>query len=637
MRKIKRYIVKIKKKLCKMFRKKITIKKMFDIINLKLPKELYKIKDNYVPYVTMDLTRKKYPYGTVYFQDVYYQENAQKAYDKAKSLGAALCILTDKIVDESKDKIPYIVVKEPSIYFVRICKYINKSNKAITIAVTGSIGKTSAKQFIYEVISSKYKTKQNTGNDNLRLHIGANVQTLRKKDKFYVQEVGGCIPNMVYDSANILMPDCFVVTNIGDSHIESYGSKEEIAKDKLSLDKFLKPNGIAILNYDDKILSNAKLDHKIISYALDNKKADYYAKKITQKYDILEVIAKTPKGETTVKVNCIGKHNAYNVLIGLAIGHLYNLTNEEIKKSLENYHPSGVRQNLRRISGKLVYLDCFNSSYSSVKYALDAVKEIKLKKGKKIIVLGDVLEMGEKSKETHEKIGKLVNSYNYDLIITIGKDSKYIYDNIKNPQTEKFHAKNKNELIDFILKNLKRDDLIVFKASHGVYLNYVVDKIFGTRYYFGEKYKFRQQITDGEIDYTKIGNEIEIIKIRNKEKEITLKDEFENCKVVGLRANSFENIIAKKITLNNSLRHIEKKAFNNCKNLEEIDLKNVKYIYEDAFVNCEKLKKVYLSNINCHIENNAFVNCKNLELVLPKKSFVIEYAKENNIKYKIID
>src|SRR5574344_2248771 len=264
---IKKIVLKIKKYYY-LPRKKMTLKRLFSLIELPYPKKYKKYKNNYVSLVSMNIKRKSFPLGTVLFQEIYDEEDPQKVYDKAKQLGISFCILTGKINDTTTNKIPYVVVKKPHKYFVRYSALVKKTKSPITIAVTGSVGKTSAKQFISAVLTSKYNIKENIGNMNLRAHVGAYCQTLNKKYRFYLQETGGCIPNMVRDCGKILNPDCFIVTNIGNSHIENYKTLDNLIKDKLSMDKYLKKSGIAILNFDDKnIVDNCQnFKHKIISY-----------------------------------------------------------------------------------------------------------------------------------------------------------------------------------------------------------------------------------------------------------------------------------------------------------------------------------------------------------------------------------
>lgn len=625
----------IKKGISYLSSERLTIKKIFSITHIKFPINLIKIRNNYVPYVTMNISKTSYHYGTVYFQDTYYEKNPQKAYDKAKERGAALCFLTGKIEDKSQNRIPFIIVDNPHVHFIKICKYLKKKHNVKTIAISGSVGKTSAKQFIYSVLSSKYECLENPGNYNLRTHVGATIQLLKRKHKFYIQEVGGCIPNMVEDSAKMLFPNCFVITNIGNSHIENYGSQQNIAKDKLSIDKYLKRNGIAILNFDDKILSKAKLNHKVISYAIENKNADYYAENIKQNNNILQMTVITPYDKINVEVNCIGKHNAYNVLLAFAVGNFYKMTNEEIKNGLKNYHPKGVRQNLIEVSGKFVYLDCFNSAYDSVKSALAAISEIK-NKGKKIIVLGDILELGDISKETHENVGKLVDTYKFDIVATIGKNSKYIIDNIKNNKTKKFHTLDQNELIQFLSNNISVGDLILFKASHGMKLNLVVDRIFGTAYYFQENAKFKKKIIDKNIEYNKLGNELELCKYPVSINEVIIDNYYDKYKITRLFTDCFKDNEAKKIIVNENIRNISTDVFYNCSNLKEVDLANAQYISKHAFNKCPSLEKIYIRNINCHAENEIFKDCPSVKLFLPKDAYLIEYAKENNIEYEFI-
>lgn len=641
---MKRYIKKVIRKIRKYYylpRRTLTLKRLFAIMELRFPKKYKKYRNNYVSCVSMNIKRKSLPFGTVFFQEIYDEKNPQKAYNKAKELGASFCILTGKIKDSSSNKIPYVVVKEPHKYFVRFCSWVKKTKRIETIGVTGSVGKTSAKQFICAVLSSKYNIKENGGNMNLRAHSGAYCQTLKKTYDFYVQEVGGCIPNMVRDSAKILQPECFVVTNIGNSHIENYTTQENLIKDKLSIDKYLKKKGIAILNLDDKNIKNNlnMIKHKIVSYSIKNKDADYYAEKIEQKGEFLEVKICYKNGEATLKAHVLGRHNAYNILTAFIVGKRYNMTDDEIQKGLLNYKTDGIRQNLVSVSNRLIYVDCYNAAYNSIKTALETVSEIKLKKGaKKIAVLGDVLEMGEFSVSVHSKIGDLINKSNIDLLITFGDDSKYIATNLLNKVKHIHVDKNRyEELSSLILENTKENDLVLFKASHGMYLSCAIDKAFGTLFYSNEKERYKKTLDSNSFEYKIFGKDLEVEKYKKNEEKIIIPNKYNNYKIVRIRKDAFKKLTATSIKVGEYLRTVSTDSICDMEKLEILDLCECKYIESNAISNCPRLSKINIKNKWCHLSDNFLNNCPNVEMIIPKDFIMIDVLKQNKIKYSFIE
>ena len=290
---------------------------------------------------------------------------------------------------------------------------------------------------------------------------------------------------LLKESAVILNSDIVVYTNIKDSHIEWYGSRENIAKEKFTLSDYGKKDGLAIINYDDEILNKHEFisTQTKLSYSLKNKNADVYAKKIkiTSNGTSFIIVDNIDNEEHHISLKVIGEHHVLNALVAYLIGKKLDIKPSNIIKGLSNYKTSGTRQNLIDLGKYKVLADCYNSSYDALSSILETFNIIKANnKGEKIAVIGDVFELGDLSKEIHTKIGKLLTKYNFKAVVFNGEKTHYSYEEYKKYKNNGHYTKTREELITTIKKLLKEDDIILFKASHGMNFAGVIDSIFGT-------------------------------------------------------------------------------------------------------------------------------------------------------------
>ena len=337
------------------------------------------------------------------------------------------------------------------------------------IGVTGSVGKTSTKDIISSVLSTKYNVLKNEGNKNTNTGLAKTLFNLNSDTELAVIEMGMDKKGELDYLSKIVNPDIAVITNIGQSHIMNFKDGQEgIFKAKMEITNGLKENGILIVNGDDKYLStlkNKKNNYDLITYGFNNDN-DIYVKDYQIQDNNINFTCIYKEKEYNFNLASIAKHNIGNALIAVLIGFHYDLTQEEIQTGLLNIEFSKNRLDIFNTDKYKIINDTYNASYVSIMSALEVLNTFN---ERKVAILGDILELGKYSEGIHREIGKNLKC---DLLITIGNDSKYI-----NEETniENYHFNTKEEFYEKSNTLLKEKDVILIKGSRGLELEKVVE------------------------------------------------------------------------------------------------------------------------------------------------------------------
>lgn len=369
-----------------------------------------------------------------------------------------------------------IEVKNTELALGMIAKYYKEKFDIPYIGVTGSVGKTTTRDMIYSAVSSKFNTLKNQG--NLNNHFGVPL-TLFNLDKSYecaVIEMGMSGFNEIEYLAKIVNPHIGVISNIGLSHIENLGSQEGILKAKMEITTNFNSSDILIVNGDDALLSKLKnKNHNFILKTFGfNKDNDIYC----ESYDMDETETKFICNINGVKdeilIPAVGEHNIYNAMSAILVGISLGIKIEQIKEGLKNFKATKMRLDILKNDKMTIINDAYNASPDSMNAAL---KILKLYKERKVAILGDMFEMGEVSEYGHKIVGKeAANSV--DILITIGKDSKFISDEARENGLEQkniYHFENKEKALEKIDNIIKEKDVVLVKASRGMKLEEVVE------------------------------------------------------------------------------------------------------------------------------------------------------------------
>ena len=351
------------------------------------------------------------------------------------------------------------------------------------VGVTGSVGKTSTKDIIASVVSQKYKTLKTQGNNNN--NIGLPFTIFRLEDhQAAVIEMGMNHSGEISELTKIAKPTISVITNIGTSHIGNLGSRENILKAKLEILDGMEKK-ILVINNDNDLLHDVYLKNKdieIYAYGIENE-SDIMAESIILNENDSEFICNLKGEKFKIKVPVGGIHFVYNALCAVAVGNLLGLSIEQIKNGIETFELTKKRMDITKLeNGVTIINDSYNASFESMQASLTYLKGLKC--DRKIAVLGDMFELGEYSKELHEKVGKEIVKNNIDILICSGKNAKYIADEAEVNGMDKsriYYFENKDDIELFIRKNWKNGDSILFKASNGMRFFEIVDKLEETK------------------------------------------------------------------------------------------------------------------------------------------------------------
>ena len=407
--------------------------------------------------------------------------DGSKLWDEAVEKGAKAVIVEN--IEIEKDKLQkyadkaIIKVENTLEALYKLAEYKRSLYDIPVIAITGSVGKTSTKDIIANVISTKYKTLKTEGNNNN--NIGLPMTILKLKDhEALVVEMGMNHFGEISLLTKIAKPTIAVITNIGTSHIGNLGSRENILKAKLEiLEGMDKP--ILVINNDNDLLHDWYEKNKekieIHTIGIENQ-SEINAKEIKLKEESSEFTAKTKQEEIKVNVPVGGTHFVYNSLCAIAIGKLLDISTENIIKGISTFELTKKRMDIKKLdNGAIIINDSYNASYDSMKASIEFLA--KHTGERKIAVLGDMFELGEYTKELHEKVGKEIVKNKIDVLICSGEYSKYIIEKVKNSSTKTFYYENKEQIVEKLQKELKNGDVVLVKASNAMKFYEICQKL----------------------------------------------------------------------------------------------------------------------------------------------------------------
>ena len=318
------------------------------------------------------------------------------------------------------------------------------------------------------MLSQKFNTLKTEGNNNN--HIGLPLTLLRlKNEEVAVVEMGMNHLGEISYLSKITKPNIAVITNIGTSHIGNLGSRENILKAKLEILDGMEEKKIIINNDNDllhKWYEENKDKYSIITYGIHNE-SDIMAKNIKENEEGSTFIFLINEEEIEIQVPVGGEHFIYNAMCAAAVGKVLNIENEEIIQGIKKFELTKKRMEIIELKNNITLInDTYNASYESITASLKYMTT--LNKKRKIAVLGDVLELGEFSKELHEKIGEEVVKNKIDMLICTGENAKFIVEKVKEkgmPCENIYYEENNEKIILRIEKEMKQEDVILVKAS----------------------------------------------------------------------------------------------------------------------------------------------------------------------------
>lgn len=372
-------------------------------------------------------------------------------------------------------------VKSTEKAFQQIAGLYRSKYNVNMVGITGSIGKTTTREMVYAVLNYFDKTLKTEKNLNNQFGTPQMLLQLNSSYKNAVIEMGMSGLGEIEDLTMCVQPDIALITNIGVTHIELLGSRENILKAKLEIIKGLKENGKLVLCADDDLLYNRKSAFKqeTFTYGLKNKEADVTAEDIKQNKDGVSFTICFKDKKYKAHLPIPGEHNVLNALGGFLVGVLSGYDPTACAKALSNYKTSGMRQNIVTKGSYTVIEDCYNAGPDSMKSSLKLLKTV-ADGGRTVAVLGDMLELGQLHEQMHQLVGKYVAENDIDFLLTTGDGGKIIVDSaLQNGVKNSFWFESKAALSEELKKIVEDGDTLLFKASRGLKYEELITQFYG--------------------------------------------------------------------------------------------------------------------------------------------------------------
>jgi UDP-N-acetylmuramoyl-tripeptide--D-alanyl-D-alanine ligase len=337
-----------------------------------------------------------------------------------------------------------------------------------TVAVTGTNGKTTTKEMIAEVLSAVFKVVKSPRSFNNLIGVPLTLFRLNPGTEALVLELGMSQLGEIGTLTKMARPEIGVITNIGPAHLEYMQSVERIAQAKFELPENMPSPKTLVLNADDPFLANRirekRGDEKVITFGIKSQ-ADFRGDQIEVRQD--GCISFRVNGDLTVDLLLLGRHSVYNALAAIAVGSLLGVDMPKAKKKLERYTPSDLRMQLVYIKDITVINDSYNANPVSMAKALESLQEIQTG-GRKVAVLADMLELGEKAALFHREVGKKAAELGIDLLLTVGELARQIAQGAReggmNPNGVR-EFENNQQAGHYLLETLEAGDWVLVKGS----------------------------------------------------------------------------------------------------------------------------------------------------------------------------
>ena len=415
------------------------------------------------------------PEGSLFFALRGENFNANDFAKKALDNGCAFAIVDDPeyVLDER-----YILVDNVLSALQQLAKQHRQQLKTTVIGITGTNGKTTTKELIAAVLSGKYNTLYTQGNLNNHIGVPLTLLKIKPEHEIAIIEMGANHPGEIKTLAEIACPDYGIITNVGKAHLEGFGSFEGVKKTKAELYDYIFGQGEAIfINSDNKHLTEMAIKagfdmkNRVHTYSLDSENslcpvhgsvcagAPFLNMKCT--------LRNSPDFDIHTKL--IGSYNAENVLAAVAIGDFFGVAAETIKKGLENYTPQNNRSQLTVTDRNKLVVDAYNANPTSMRAALLNFGEMDVEH--KVVILGDMLELGDQSDEEHQNIVRLIGQFAFEKVILVGPQFKKTQHNFESYENIA-DLKNNTALLHG-LKNC----YVLIKGSRGIQLEQLLSAL----------------------------------------------------------------------------------------------------------------------------------------------------------------
>lgn len=388
----------------------------------------------------------------------------------------ALCVVCERLPENVTGTC--IVVNDTLEALRDIAEYYRKNLSVKVVGITGSVGKTTTKEFIASVLSQKYEVLKTEGNHNNLVGLPLTVLKIRDNHEIAVLEMGISEFGEMTKLSKIARPDICVITNIGDCHLEHLGNRDGVLKAKTEIFEYMNPNGDVCLFGDDDKLATIKevKGREVLTFGPKEKNAVHVTKVVNKGLLGSDCTIDNKAEQFTVNVPLPGSHMVNNALAASAVAKLLSVPVSLVNTGIKNVKAVSGRSNIIQKNNLTIIDDCYNANPASMKSALDLLSTSITPK---VAILGDMFEQGENEKKGHLEVGEYAARKEIETIICIGNLSKDMYEraNAFSRKSKVVYFEKVEEAIKNLAKYIKKDDTVLIKASNGMGFVRILDAL----------------------------------------------------------------------------------------------------------------------------------------------------------------
>lgn len=446
---------------------KITIEQISNFCGGTMNARAELIKDTFIQGVSIDT--RTLETGNLFVPFNGEHVDGHRFIDMAFNKGAVLTLSEQPLTESDY---PVIHVKNGLTALQNIARQYLRIVSPKVIGITGSNGKTTTKDMLECILSTKFKVQKTQGNFNNEIGLPLTILQLEEDTEISILEMGMDRIGDINFLSELALPDIAIITSVGESHIEALGSRENIAKAKYEIVDYLKDDGTFIYSKDYPLLDDVVDTH--VKYEIQT------AGRISSNQHRVQNVTEDDAGthftlrDTHIDIPQLGSHNALNATLAIIAGETLGVDVNTAKENLKNLAVAKMRmERVNHLSGALIVNDAYNASRASMISAVETIGRMDY--DDKVLVLGDILELGSYEQELHEDVARFINEADYEFtkIYTFGKGAKYIHDYLTT--TEKVHVDTIESLSAKVQTHFKKDTVILLKGSRGMALERVMN------------------------------------------------------------------------------------------------------------------------------------------------------------------
>ena len=388
----------------------------------------------------------------------------------------AMAVVCEKEPELAKG--PYILVRDSFQALKDIATFYREQLDIKVVGITGSVGKTSTKEFIASTLATHYQVLKTEGNFNNEVGLPLTVLRIREEE-VAVLEMGISDFGEMHRLSAIAKPNICVITNIGQCHLENLGTRDGILKAKTEIFDFMKEDGFVCLNGDDDKLCTVKEVHgkKPLLFSKDEKLAIYATDYENKGLAGSKVVLHREGRELSAQIPLPGEHMVYNALAATAVATVLGLSDEEICKGISSVMPVGGRSHIIWEENVTIIDDCYNANPVSMKAAIDLLA---MADTRTVAILGDMFELGVNELVLHEEVGRYAAHKDIDCVVCVGSLSKSMYEGAKQAEeslSQIYYYESKEAMLADKAQWLCKNDTVLVKASHGMHFEELLEKV----------------------------------------------------------------------------------------------------------------------------------------------------------------